>query len=177
MSRYKIFFLNPAESIIRFFSHPRISIRYVLDLLTLSSMIHLYEKTSLVLSFNLLILFSMSNLLLNLSVNLNSSVAQSCLTHARPPCPSPTPGVYPYSCPLSWWCHPTISSSFAPFSSCLQSFPSLWVKHFPILSALPSLEPCLNPQLLSLHYPQALQNHSSPSDWLNLMLWPFLSCL
>ena len=77
MSRYKIFFLNPAESIICFFSHPRISIRYVLDLLTLSSMIHLYEKTSLVLSFNLLILFSMSNLLLNLSVNLNSSVAQS----------------------------------------------------------------------------------------------------
>ena len=33
------------------------------------------------------------------------------LHHARPPCPSPTPGVYPNSCPLSWWCHPTISSS------------------------------------------------------------------
>ena len=44
--------------------------------------------------------------------------------HARPPCPSPTPGVYPNSCPLSWWCHPTISSSIFPFSSYLQSFPA-----------------------------------------------------
>ena len=44
------------------------------------------------------------------------------LQHARPTCPSPTPGVYPNSCPLSWWCHPTISSSVVPFSSCLQSF-------------------------------------------------------
>ena len=39
------------------------------------------------------------------------------LQHARPPCPSPTPGVHPNSCPLSWWCHPTISSSVVPFSS------------------------------------------------------------
>ena len=44
--------------------------------------------------------------------------------HARPPCPSPTPGVYSNSCPLSWWCHPTISSSVIPFSSHLQSFPA-----------------------------------------------------
>ena len=43
--------------------------------------------------------------------------------HARPPCPSPTPGVYLNSCPLSWWCHPTISSSVIPFS-CPQSFPA-----------------------------------------------------
>ena len=46
------------------------------------------------------------------------------LQHARPPCPSPTPGVYWNSCPLSWWCHPTISSSVIPFSSHLQSFPA-----------------------------------------------------
>ena len=39
-------------------------------------------------------------------------------------CPSPTPGVYPNSCPLSRWCHPAISSSVVPFSSCLQSFPT-----------------------------------------------------
>ena len=59
-----------------------------------------------------------------------SSVAQSCLTlwprepqHARPPCPSPTPGVYSNSCPLSQWCHLTISSSVVPFSPWLQSFP------------------------------------------------------
>ena len=46
------------------------------------------------------------------------------LQHARPPCPSQTPGVHPNSCPLSWWCQPTISSSVIPFSSCLQSFPA-----------------------------------------------------
>ena len=43
------------------------------------------------------------------------------LQHARPPCQLPTPGFYPNSCPLSWWCHPTISSSVVPFSSCPQS--------------------------------------------------------
>ena len=58
------------------------------------------------------------------------SVAQSCPTlqthepqHARPPCPSSTPGVYPNPCPLSQWCHPTLSSSVVPFSW-LQSFPA-----------------------------------------------------
>ena len=44
--------------------------------------------------------------------------------HARHPCPSPTPGVYPNSCPLSWWCHPAISSSAITFSSCPQSLPA-----------------------------------------------------
>ena len=60
-----------------------------------------------------------------------SSVAQSCPTlqphepqHARPPCPSPTVGIYPKPCPLIRWCHPTISSSVIPFSSCPQSFPA-----------------------------------------------------
>ena len=46
------------------------------------------------------------------------------LQPARPPCLSPTPGVYPNSCPSSRWCHSTISSSIVPFSSCLQSFPA-----------------------------------------------------
>ena len=46
------------------------------------------------------------------------------LQHARLPCPSPTPRVYSNSCPLSRWCHPTISSSVIPFSSHLQSFPA-----------------------------------------------------
>ena len=44
--------------------------------------------------------------------------------HARPPCPSPTPGVHPNPCPSSRWCHPAISSSVVPFSSCPQSFPA-----------------------------------------------------
>ena len=56
-----------------------------------------------------------------------SSVTQSCLTLCvahQAACPSPTPGVHPNSCPLSRWCHPTISSSVIPFSSCVQSFPA-----------------------------------------------------
>ena len=44
--------------------------------------------------------------------------------HARPPCPSPTPGMYPNLCPLSRWCHPTISSSVVPFSTCPQLLPA-----------------------------------------------------
>ena len=46
------------------------------------------------------------------------------LQHARSSCPSPPPGVYSDSCPLSWWCHSTISCSVTPFSSRLQSFPA-----------------------------------------------------
>ena len=59
------------------------------------------------------------------------SVTQSCLTlqphesqHARPPCPSPAPGIHPNSCPSGWWCHPAMSSSVIPFSSCPQSLPA-----------------------------------------------------
>ena len=55
---------------------------------------------------------------------ISDSLRPHGLQHAKPPCPSPTPGVYPNSCPLSWWCHPTISSSVVLFSSCLQSFPA-----------------------------------------------------
>ena len=63
---------------------------------------------------------------------MSDSLQTHGLQHARPPCPSPTPRVYPYSCPLSWWCHPTISSSAVPFSSCLslshcRSFSLQWV--------------------------------------------------
>ena len=65
---------------------------------------------------------------LALSVQFSSSVVSYSLRphesqQARPPCPSPTPSVYPSTCPLSQWCHPTISSSVIPFSSCLQFFP------------------------------------------------------
>ena len=54
----------------------------------------------------------------------SNSLQPHGLQHTRPPWPSPTPGVYPNSCPLSRWCHPTISSSVVPFSSCSQSFPA-----------------------------------------------------
>ena len=53
----------------------------------------------------------------------SASLQPHGLQYARPPCPSPTPGVYSNSCPLSRWGHPTILSSVIPFSSCLQSFP------------------------------------------------------
>ena len=73
--------------------------------------------------------------------NFSGSVQFSCsvmsdswrpheLQHARPPCPSPTPGVHSNSCPSSWWCHPAISSSVFPFSSCPQSLPAS--KSFPM---------------------------------------------
>ena len=67
------------------------------------------------------LLFSISSIQFSHSV-VSSSLRPHELQHARPPCPSPTPRVYPNSCPLSRWCHPTISSSLVPFSSCLQSF-------------------------------------------------------
>ena len=63
------------------------------------------------------------------SVQFSPSVVSDSLRpqepqHTRPPCPSPTPRVHPNPCPLSWWCHPTISSSVVPFSPCPQSFPA-----------------------------------------------------
>ena len=65
------------------------------------------------------------------SVKFSCSVVSDSLwphepQHARPPCPSPTPGVYSNSCPSSRWCHPAISSSVIPFSSCSQSLPASW---------------------------------------------------
>ena len=63
------------------------------------------------------------------SVQFSRSVVSDSLQphepqHSWPPCPSPTPRIYSNSCPLSRWCHPTISSSVIPLSSCLQSFPA-----------------------------------------------------
>ena len=55
---------------------------------------------------------------------MSSSLRLHGLQPTRPPCPSTTPGVHPYPCPSSQWCHPTISSSVIPFSSCLQSLPA-----------------------------------------------------
>ena len=66
---------------------------------------------------------------LHCSVQFSRSVVSDSLwpyglQHARLPCPSPTPGACSNSCPLNWWCHPTVSSSVIPFSSHLQSFPA-----------------------------------------------------
>ena len=78
----------------------------------------------LYISYFVLIIFSIFS-----SVQFSCSVVSDSLRphepqYTRPPCSSPTPGVHPNSCPLSWWCHPTISSSVIPFSSFPQSFPA-----------------------------------------------------
>ena len=64
-----------------------------------------------------------SSVLFSLSV-VSDSLQPHESQHARPPCPSPTPGAYTNSCPSSQWCHPAISSSVIPFSSCSQSLPA-----------------------------------------------------
>ena len=79
-------------------------------------------------SHQLILLCQLGTLQL-ISVQLSRSVVSDSLwphdpQHARPPCPSPAPGVHPNQCPLSRWCHPTTSSSVVPFSSCPQSFPA-----------------------------------------------------
>ena len=87
------------------------------------------------LCFSLALLTTMTSFeyhILDISVQFNLSVVSNSLRlherqHARPPCPSPTPEVHSNPCPLSQWCHPTISSSvipIVPFSSCPQSFPA-----------------------------------------------------
>ena len=68
-------------------------------------------------------------IVLCMSVQFSHSVVSDSLRphepqHARPPYPSPTSRIHPNPCPLSWWCHSTISSSVVPFSSCPQSFPA-----------------------------------------------------
>ena len=69
------------------------------------------------------VVLNISSVQFSHSVMSNSSWPHG-LQHARLPCPSPTPEACSNSCPLSWWCHPIISSSVVPFSSCLQSFPA-----------------------------------------------------
>ena len=79
------------------------------------------KKMDFSLEFNLY--FGLSSVQLSHSV-MSDSLRPHELQHARPPCPSPTPGVHSNSRPLSQWCHPAISSSVIPFSSCPQSFPA-----------------------------------------------------
>ena len=90
------------------------------------------------------------------------------LQHARPPCPSPTPGVHPNSCPSSQWCHPTISFSVIPFSSYLQSFPAS--RSFPLSQFIASDDQSIRVFSFSI----SLSNKYSRlitfmMDWLNLL--------
>ena len=89
------------------------------------------------------------------------------LQHTRPPCLSPTPRAYSNSCPLSWWCHPTISSSVLPFSSCRQSFPA--VGSFPMSQLFttggPSIGVSASPSVLPINI----------QDWFPLGLTGWIS--
>ena len=86
-------------------------------------------------AMNIGVFFTEIEQILPTFVWITSSVQFSCsvvsnslwpheLQHSRPPCPSPTPRIYSNLCPSSWWCHPAISSSIIPFSSCPQSLPA-----------------------------------------------------
>ena len=82
--------------------------------------------------------------------------------HTRPPCPSPTPGVHSDSCPSSPWCHPTISSSVIPFSSCPQSLPAS--KYFPMSQLFAWGGQSTGASALASFLPKKFQGWS-PSEW------------
>ena len=101
------------------------------------------------------------------SVQLSRSVVSDSLQphesqHARPPCPSPTPGVHSDSCPSSQWCHPAISSSVIPFSSCPQSLPAS--KSFPISQLFAWGGQSTGVSALASVLPKNTQGWS-PSEW------------
>ena len=112
--------------------------------------------------------FSMKKILLEhaLSQFSHSVVSNSPwpheLQHARLPCPSPSPGVHPNSCPSSRWCHPAISSSVVPFSSCPQSLPASG--SFPISQLFTSGSQSTGVSALASFLPKNTQGWS-PSEW------------
>ena len=89
------------------------------------------------------------------------------LQHARLPCPSPTPGAYSNSCPKSQWCHPTISSSVIPFSSCHQSFPTSG--SFPMSQFFTSGGQSIGVSASAAVLPMNLGLISFRIDWLDLL--------
>ena len=83
--------------------------------------------------------------------------------HTRPPCPSPIPGVHSDSCPLSWWCHPAISSSVVSFFSCPQSLPAS--ESFPLSQLFTRAGQITGVSALASVLPKKSQ-HWSPSEWI-----------
>ena len=103
----------------------------------------------------------------NSSVQFSRSVMSDSLQpqesqHARPPCPSPTPGVHSDSCPSSRWCHPAISSSVIPFSSCPQSLPAS--ESFPMSQLFAWGGQSIGVSALASFLPKKSQGWS-PSKW------------
>ena len=101
------------------------------------------------------------------SVQFSCSVVSNSLwphesQHARPPCPSPTPGVHPNSCPSSQWGHPAISSSVSPFSSCPESLPAS--ESFPVSQLFAWGSQSTGVSALASVLPKNTQDWS-PSEW------------
>ena len=101
------------------------------------------------------------------SVHFSRSVVSDYLRphesqHARPPCPSPTPGVHSDSCPSSQWCHPAISSSVVPLSSCPQSLPAS--ESFPVSQLFSWGGKSIGVSALASFLPKKSQGWS-PSEW------------
>ena len=100
---------------------------------------------------------------------MSNSLPPHGLQHAKIPCPSPTPRACSNLCPLSWWCHPTISSSVVPFSSCLQSFPAS--HSFPVSHRFASGGQNIGASALAIVLPMNIQ------DWFPLELTCSISLL
>ena len=104
---------------------------------------------------------------MELSVQFSRSVVSGSLRlhksqHVRPPWPSSTPGVHSNSCPSSWWCHPAISSSDVPFSSCPQSLPASGF--FPMSQLFARGGQSIGVSASASFYPKKSQGWS-PSEW------------
>ena len=102
-----------------------------------------------------------------ISVKFSLSVVSDSLRphesqHARPPCPSPTPRVHSDSCPLRWWCHPAISYSVIPFSSCPQSLPASG--SFPVSQLFPWGGQSIGVSASASVFPMNTQDWS-PLEW------------
>ena len=111
--------------------------------------------------------FTFGRILILSSVQFSHSVVSDSLQlhgpqHTSPPCPSATPGACSNWCPLSQWCHPTISSSVVPFSSCRQSFPASG--SFPVSRFFASGGQSIGPSASALVLPMNIQ------DWFPLGL-------
>ena len=121
---------------------------------------------------SILYFFSRSIDLFECSVQFSCSVVSISLRphepqHARPPCPSPTPGVHSDSCPSSQWCHPAISSSVVPFSSCPQSFPAS--QSFPMSQLFAWGGQSIGVSALASFLPKKFQGWSSEcTGWISL---------
>ena len=98
---------------------------------------------------------------------MSESLQPHGLQHTRPPCPTLTPRVYSNSCPLSQWCHPTISSSVIPFSSCLQSFPASG--SFPLSQFFTSDGQSTGVSASASVLPMNIQDWCFRIDWLDLL--------